>query len=151
MNTLNKIAKFLTAASKVEFIDLLNKDLELEYSAAIQYINHSALIDNDEVISELKIHAREEIEHAMELAHHIKVLGGKPAIGIGQVYEADTTKAMLNFDLQEEQGAIDRYTERVKQAEDMELFECAKVLGEILAKEQEHATDIKKILSELKR
>lgn len=149
MSNINKIARFLTASIiKDELIDLINKDLTLEYSAAIQYINHSALVDDEKIASELKIHSREEIEHAMLLSKHIQILGGKPAIEIGTVYTSDDTKGMLEFDLQEEQGAIERYTLRIKQAEDLGLFECAKMLGEVLAKEQEHATDLKEILSE---
>jgi len=48
--------------------ELLNHDLELEYSSAIQYINHSAVMKGaayGDVIKELKIHANEEIMHAM--------------------------------------------------------------------------------------
>ena len=51
--------------------DLLNMDLELEYSAAIQYINHSAVMTGaayGDIIKELKIHANEEVIHAMILA-----------------------------------------------------------------------------------
>ena len=32
------------AISQKKLVELLNKDLELEYSAAIQYINHSAVM-----------------------------------------------------------------------------------------------------------
>ena len=151
MKSLDKIARFLNASvTKDELVDLINKDLTLEYSAAIQYINHSALVNDEDIASELKTHSREELEHAMLLAEHIEILGGKPAIEIGHVYTADTTKDMLGFDLQEEQGAIDRYTLRVKQAEELNLPDCAKMLSEVLAKEKEHATDIKEMLNKEK-
>jgi bacterioferritin len=54
------------AITQKKLIDLLNKDLELEYSAAIQYINHAAVMTGaayGDIIKELKIHANEEIEH----------------------------------------------------------------------------------------
>jgi bacterioferritin len=52
------------AVTLEKLIDLLNMDLELEYSAAIQYINHVAVMTGaayGDIIKELKIHANEEI------------------------------------------------------------------------------------------
>lgn len=51
------------AIAPKKLIDLLNKDLELEYSAAIQYINHAAVMTGAEygdIIKELKIHTNKE-------------------------------------------------------------------------------------------
>jgi bacterioferritin len=62
-------------------IGLLNNDLALEYSAAIQYIQHAAVMTGaqfGDVIKELKIHANEEIQHAVILADQIDFLGGVP-------------------------------------------------------------------------
>ena len=62
-------------AIKMEkLIDLLNMDLELEYAAAIQYINHAAVMTGaayGDITKELKIHANEEISHAMILSDQI--------------------------------------------------------------------------------
>jgi bacterioferritin len=66
-------------------IDLLNMDLELEYSAAIQYINHAAVMTGaayGDIIKELKIHVNEEIQHAMILADQIDYLGGSPSVNV---------------------------------------------------------------------
>ena len=46
-----------------KLIELLNLDLELEYSAAIQYINHAAVMTGaayGDIIKELKVHANFE-------------------------------------------------------------------------------------------
>ncbi len=70
-----------------KLIDLLNMDLELEYSAAIQYINHAAVMTGaayGDIIKELKIHANEEIQHAMILADQIDYLGGSPSVDVGK-------------------------------------------------------------------
>jgi bacterioferritin len=59
------------AVTQEKLVELLNKDLELEYSAAIQYINHSAVMTGaayGDIIKELKIHANEEISHAIILS-----------------------------------------------------------------------------------
>ncbi|MBN2266815.1 MAG: ferritin-like domain-containing protein [Candidatus Babeliaceae bacterium] len=132
-----------------KIIDLLNKDLELEYSAAIQYINHSAVMSGasyGDIIKELKIHANEEIQHAMALADQIDYLGGKPSIDVGKIYTADDNVEMLEQDLAGEEDAIKRYKIRVEQAEDMKEYALAQQLRTILAMEQEHAMDIKQAL-----
>ena len=56
--------------TKEELIDLLNKDLTLEYGAAVQYIQHAAKVTGAEfqnIQAELVVHANEEIGHALQL------------------------------------------------------------------------------------
>jgi bacterioferritin len=58
-------------------IEVLNRDLELEYSAAIQYINHAAVMKGaayGDIIKEIKIHTTEEIQHAIILSDQIDFL-----------------------------------------------------------------------------
>jgi bacterioferritin len=67
--------------SNEKLIELLNKDLALEYAAAIQYIQHAAVMTGaqfGDIIKELKVHANEEIGHAIILADQIDFLGGVP-------------------------------------------------------------------------
>jgi bacterioferritin len=48
-----------------ELIELLNKDLELEYTAMVQYVQHSGVLTGAEygdIIKEIKIHANEELQ-----------------------------------------------------------------------------------------
>ena len=84
------------AITKKELIELLNKDLELEYSAAIQYINHAAVMTGaqyGDIIKELKIHANEEIAHALVLADQISYLGGLPSVDVGNInVDKDTSR-----------------------------------------------------------
>jgi bacterioferritin len=137
------------ALSIEKMVDLLNKDLELEYSAAIQYINHSAVMSGasyGDIIKELKIHANEEIIHAMTLADQIDYLGGEPSIDVGKIYTAADNVKMLQQDLAGEEDAIARYKVRVEQAEAMKEYALAQQLRTILAMEQEHAMDIKQAL-----
>ena len=83
-------------AIKLEkLIDLLNMDLELEYSAAIQYINHAAVMTGaayGDIIKELKIHVNEEIQHAMVLADQIDYLGGLPSVNVGKILTSKSGK-----------------------------------------------------------
>jgi bacterioferritin len=132
-----------------QMIDLLNKDLELEYSAAIQYINHSAVMTGaayGDIIKELKIHANEEVQHAMILADQIDYLGGSPSVNVGKIVVSEDNDEMLRQDLDGEEDAIRRYKVRVEQAEQLKEFALAQQLRNILATEQEHAMDLKQAL-----
>ena len=129
-----------------KLIDLLNMDLELEYSAAIQYINHAAVMTGaayGDIIKELKIHANEEIQHAVILADQIDYLGGSPSVNVGKISTSKDNDQMLQQDLDGEEDAIKRYKIRVEQAEELKEFALAQQLRNILAIEQEHAMDLK--------
>ena len=135
--------------STEQLIELLNHDLELEYSAAIQYINHSAVMTGaayGDIIKEIKIHANEEIQHAMILADQIDFLGGDPTVKVGEIRISDDADSMLRQDLDGEEDAIARYKLRVEQAEGLKEFALAQQLRNILATEQEHAIDLKQAL-----
>lgn len=128
-----------------KLIELLNHDLELEYSAGIQYINHAAVMTGaayGDIIKELKIHANEEMQHAMILADQIDYLGGSPTVNVGKIMTSKKNITMLKQDLAGEQDAIRRYKIRVEQAEALKEFALAQQLRTILATEQEHAMDL---------
>ncbi len=132
-----------------KLIDLLNMDLKLEYSAAIQYINHAAVMTGaayGDIIKELKIHANEEIQHAMILADQIDYLGGSPSVDVSKIATSKDNDQMLQQDLDGEEDAIKRYKLRVEQAEELKEFALAQQLRNILATEQEHAMDLRQAL-----
>jgi len=135
--------------TKEKLIELLNNDLKLEYSAAIQYIQHAAVMTGAEygdVIKELKVHANEEIGHAIVLADQIDFLGGTPTIDVGKIFTSKGNVEMLEQDLAGEEDAIARYKDRIEQAEQMKEFALAQQLRNILAMEQEHAMDLRQAL-----
>jgi len=68
-----------------QLIAELNKDLEWEYAAGIQYINHAAVMtgpEYDSIIKELVIHSQEEMAHAVSIAEQIAFLGGDPTVSV---------------------------------------------------------------------
>jgi bacterioferritin len=137
------------AVTMEKLTDLLNMDLELEYSAAIQYINHAAVMTGaayGDIIKELKIHANEEIQHAMILADQIDYLGGCPSVGVGKILTSEDNNQMLQQDLDGEEDAIKRYKLRIEQSEQLKEFALAQQLRNILATEQEHAMDLRQAL-----
>ena len=131
---------------KVEkFIELLKKDMEMEYSSAIQYINCAALMRGSacgEIIGELKRKANQEIEHAMILAEQIHFLGGNLNVKVDADLEEQDNDGLLEHDLITEKDSINRYKLRIQQAEDLREISLANHLKEILASEQAHAVEL---------
>lgn len=135
--------------SKEELIDLLNKDLEKEYAATIQYIQHVAMIKGaafGSIKKELAVHANEEIQHAFTLADQITFLGGVPSINVDKIYTDSDTIEMLKLDLAGEEDAVARYSVRIDQAEKLKLLALGQKLREILIMEQEHVMDLQEAL-----
>ena len=134
-----------------DLIKLLSRDLELEYSAAIQYINHAAVMKGaayGDIIKEIKLHATEEIQHAMLLSDQIDFLGGTPSILVGNILTSIDNLEMLRQDLDGEEDAIQRYKIRIEQAEELKEFALSQHLRTILSMEQEHAMDLKQALGD---
>ena len=135
--------------TKEELIALLNKDLAKEYAAAIQYIQHVAMIKGaayGSIKKELAVHTNEEIQHAFTLADQITFLGGVPTMTVDKVYTHEDTIEMLKQDLAGEEDAVARYSVRIDQAEELKLLALGQKLREILIMEQEHVMDLQEAL-----
>lgn len=132
-----------------QLIELLNRDLALEYTAIVQYVQHSAVLTGAEygdIIKEIKIHAGEELQHAITLAEQIDYLGGVPTVEVPPAKVSQDNREMLQQDLEGEEDAIARYKQRIMQAEELKELALSQKLREILAMEQEHAMDLKNAL-----
>lgn len=128
----------------------LNKDLEWEYAAAIQYVQHAATINGpqfDSIQKELLIHAQEEMQHAVMLSEQIDFLGGVPTVDVEKRGISTDSLEMLKQDLAGEENAIVRYKERIGQAEALKEYGLRRVLEDILIQEEEHKRDIANALS----
>jgi len=131
--------------TKKKLIEELNKDLEWEYAAAIQYVQHAAAITGpqyDSIQKELIIHSQEEMQHAVMLSEQIDFLGGIPTINVEKREISPSSKEMLKQDLKGEDNAITRYKERIGQAEALKEYGLRRVLEDILIQEEEHKRDI---------
>jgi len=128
----------------------LNKDLEWEYSAAIQYVQHAATINGaqfDSIQKELLIHAQEEMQHAVMLSEQINYLGGVPTVDVEKREISADSVEMLKQDLVGEDNAITRYKKRIGQAEELKEYGLRRVLEDILIQEEEHKRDLTNALS----
>ena len=137
--------------SRAKLLIELNKDLEWEYAAAIQYVQHAATITGarfDSIRKELLIHAQQEMQHAVMLSDQIDFLGGVPSVDVEKrEISADSVK-MLQQDLVGEDTAITRYRERITQAETLKEYGLRRVLEDILIQEEEHKRDIANALTD---
>ena len=128
----------------------LNKDLEWEYSAAIQYVQHAATINGpqfDSIQKELLLHATEEMQHAVMLSEQIDFLGGVPTVDVEKREISNDSVQMLKQDLKGEENAIKRYKERIAQAEELKEYGLRRVLEDILIQEEEHKRDLTNALA----
>ncbi len=135
--------------TKEKLIELLNKDLALEYTACVQYTQHQGVLKGamyQNMQKELVIHAQEELAHATTIAAQIDYLGGFPTVEVPTPKTSKDNVEMLKQDLAGENDAIARYIARIRQAEELNLFHLAQQLRNILAVEQEHAMDLEQAL-----
>ena len=133
------------AITKEELIKELNKDLEWEYSAAIQYVQHSTVISGakyESFLKELVLHSQEEMQHALMLSEQIDFLGGVPTVDVEKIGTSPDSLEMLKQDLAGEELAIKRYKERVEQAEELKEYGLRRILEDILIQEEEHKRDL---------
>jgi bacterioferritin len=128
-----------------ELIESLNEDLAREYQAIIAYTVYSNVLTGAQwmkIADELKLHAAEELQHAMIIADQIDYLGGKPTATPKPVKLSDKAEEMIRFDLDNETETIKNYRRRIKQAEAIGHYALAEQLRKILAQEQEHQHDL---------
>lgn len=127
----------------------LNEDLSREYKAIIQYVVFSSTLKGaqyGDIAEQLKVHASEELSHALEVARQIDYLGGEPTITPKEAETSEDSKTMLEIDLRAEQETIANYRERIRQAEAAGEFALSQKLRGIIADEQDHEIDLKDAL-----
>jgi len=141
--------KLSSSSSKDEIIKGLNEDLAREYQAIIQYVVFSSTLKGAEygdIAEELKVHASEELSHALEVAKQIDYLGGNPTVRGKEAGYSQDSKEMLEIDLKSEQETISNYRDRIRQAESAGEYALSEKLRGIIAQEQDHEIDLKDAL-----
>ena len=134
---------------KQDIIDLLNKNLEGEHAAIIQYLVHAYSMGEGEMACEIEAIAREEMRHLDWLAETIVSLGGKPSLTRGDMRSggASVSDWMKNDVLQEEE-AITTYEEHIKAIEDPKI---KRLLERILSDEKSHRGDFEHFVEKSER
>ena len=119
-----------------DIIGLLNKDLEGEHAAIIQYLTHAYGMGEGELACEIEAIAREEMRHLDWLAEIIVELGGAPSLKRGEMSKAGNAIGdWMRDDVHAEEGAITMYKEHIKAASDRKI---KRLLKRILSDEMAH-------------
>ncbi len=132
-------------AKKEAFIARLNKALEWEFAAAVQYVQHAAVITGAEyaaIAAELVVHSNEEMAHAVTVSTIISDLGGVPSVDVEKRDISEDAKSMLEQDLAGEELAITIYKGLIKQADELGEYGYRRQLEQILIDEEEHRRDL---------
>ena len=130
-----------TTITREKLIEALNEDLSREYQAIIGYVNYSQVLKGAaymNIADQLAIHAKEELDHALQISNHVDYLGGMPSVTAKPVKTSEKAEDMLKFDLENERETIRNYRRRVKQADELNEFAIAESLRTILVQEQDH-------------
>jgi len=142
--------------SKEKVLEMLNKALELEHAARIQYLSHAELIDGlnaEPIIARLKEIAGDEEKHEGVFRNLIgDYLGGVPSMGIAKTHPAKTVKEILEVNLKNEREAVDFYLtihDEIRKGKDglkYEYFTLEHGVRHVIQDEQEHIAELKVLL-----
>ena len=137
--------------SRERLAELLNEDLAREYQAIIGYVVYSQVLTGAQymdIAAQLEIHAKQELDHALIISRQIDYLGKMPAVTPKPVRTSKDAKAMLRFDLENENDTIRNYRDRIRQCEALGEFAMAEQIRQILVQEQDHQIDLATALGE---
>jgi bacterioferritin len=124
---------------KNKIIDLLNRDLEGEHGAIIQYLTHAYAMGEGEMACEIEAISREEMRHLDWLAETIVELGGVPSLKRGKMRMGNKSVAdWMNNNVLLEEDAIALYREHIKTIDDPKI---KRLLQRILSDEESHHGD----------
>jgi bacterioferritin len=135
--------------ARKQLVDGLNEDLAAEYMAIISYLSYSRMVTGPlrpELSHFLEGEIADELGHAKFLAHKIVALGGTPTTKPADVTLTTDNREMLQLSLQSEKDTIERYTQRVKQAEAVGELGLKVELEGLVAEETKHKEDLERIL-----
>ncbi len=136
-------------ADKKGLINGLNQDLANELGASILYLYQTSTAsgwEGEELREFLSPEVTGEMQHAIFLAEKIAALGGKPTTEPVQHKCPKDVKGMLKYDLKLEREAIENYTLRAEQAEEVGEVGLKLKLEEIIVDETAHAEQMERIL-----
>lgn len=134
---------------KQQLIDLLNEDLAAEYAAVIQYITYAARATGPyrpQLAQFFLAEVADEQMHAQFLANKIVALGGVPTTQASPVADGKNNRVMVEEVLKAEREAVQRYTERAKQAEELGDKGLAVQLEDMVRDESGHSEETERIL-----
>ena len=130
-------------------VALLNKDLEGEHAAIIQYLVHAYSMGEGEMACEIEAIAREEMRHLDWLAEAVVGLGGVPSLTRGDMRTGgDSVSDWMGNDVLQEEDGIALYEEHIKAVDDLKI---KRLLERILSDEKSHRGDFQHFVGKVKK
>jgi len=140
-------------------LKLLNEALATEIVCVLRYKRHyyaATGIHSEGVKAEFLEHATEEQLHADQIAERITQLGGEPNLNPegmltrshSEYVEGETLVEMIKENLVAERIAIESYSEMIRFFGEGDPT-SRRLMEEILAKEEEHANDLRDLLQRM--
>lgn len=137
-------------------IDILQSVLATELVCVLRYTMHAIAatgISSEGVKKEFAAHAKEEHEHALQVAERINQLGGKPDFNpkglesrsASEYGSAENLVEMIKENLIAERIAVDHYRELIRYFGDRDPG-TRRMLESILSVEEEHANEMHDLL-----
>ncbi|MBT9160037.1 MAG: hypothetical protein DDT27_00774 [Dehalococcoidia bacterium] len=141
---------------KRDLVKMLNRALELEHAARIQYLAHAELVKGEtaeKIIERLKEIASDEQKHEDQFRNLIgNYLGGEPAMSLAETHRAQTVKEILEVNLKGEKDAIDFYKQvyekviAVKEDLRYEFRTLEHDIRHVIMDEEEHVAELSLLL-----
>lgn len=141
---------------KEELVKMLNRALELEHAARIQYLAHAELIKGqtaEKIIERLKEIAGDEQKHEDIFRDLIgSYLNGEPVMTLAPTHRAGETVAILEVNLKGEKEAIDFYKEIYQKINENKKdlpYEFEKLehqIRHVILDEEEHVSELSLLL-----
>ncbi|MEW6087828.1 MAG: ferritin-like domain-containing protein [bacterium] len=141
---------------KEELIKMLNRGLELEHAARIQYLAHAEMvrgINAEKIIERLKEIASDEGKHEEKFRTLIAgYLGGEPGMGMSKTQAARELPKILEINLQNEKEAVDFYNQiykKIRENRENFKYEFSTLEHEvrhIIIDEEEHISELSLLL-----
>ena len=132
-----------------DIVVLLNKDLEGEHAAIIQYLNHAYAMGEGEMACEIEAIAREEMRHLDWLAETIVSLGGVPSLDRGDMrMGGEAVGDWMKNDVRQEEDAIAMYQGHIKAIDDPKI---KRLLERILSDEKSHRGDFEHFVDKARK
>ncbi len=123
-------------------LEVLNKAKAMELQAIHQYMHQHYILDDmdyGELAKQVKLIAIDEMRHAEALAERITELGGEPTTQLsGPVVKGQNLKEIFPFDANEEDEAVEAYTEFAKICRDNGDTVSARLFETIIEHELDH-------------
>lgn len=147
----------MSDAATNEIIELLNRAIQLEHSARIQYLSHAQIVDgleSEQIISRLMEIADDEKGHEDKFRAMVgNYLGGVPSMGISETKSAKTIKEILITNLNDEKAATDYYKEvleKIRQNQQTlpySFLQLEHAMRHVIMDELEHIAELRRLLA----